>query len=316
MRKVLVIGSSGAGKSVFAARLAERTGLPLIHLDAIYWKPGWVKSPKDEWARTVDELLARDRWVMDGNYAGTQDRRLAACDTAVFLDLPRAVCLWRAVKRRIVYRRRTRPDMTPGCSERITWELIRWIWEYPRTQRPRVLARLAELRPDQRAVVLRSDAEIDEFLRFIPPPPAAGPRVRILDPAAGPPREIIATPYLILPYVRSALNRGDPVEQFLGGFEDGGEPAIRWIELRQEEDAVVLSLYEVYDEGGEDWLDVYEFQPVGDPDEFGLAAEHRLSTLDEAIALAVERYGASPDRFVNGSMVQDEYRDYLKRRGR
>jgi hypothetical protein len=82
---------------VFAARLAERTGLPLIHLDAMYWRPGWVKTPKDEWSRTVDRLLTRDRWVMDGNYAGTLDRRLAACDTVIFLDLPRTVCLWRAV---------------------------------------------------------------------------------------------------------------------------------------------------------------------------------------------------------------------------
>ncbi|HEX6369490.1 MAG TPA: hypothetical protein VF006_11200 [Longimicrobium sp.] len=169
MRKVLVIGSSGAGKSVFAARLAERTGLPLIHLDAIYWKPGWVRTPKEEWARTVDALLARDRWVMDGNYAGTLDRRLAACDTVVFLDVPRTVCLWRVARRRIVYRRGARPDMTPGCRERLTREFIRWIWEYPRTQRPRVLAWLAALRPDQRAVVLRSTAQIDDFLRSIPP---------------------------------------------------------------------------------------------------------------------------------------------------
>ena len=165
MRKVLVIGSSGAGKSVFAARLAERTGLPLIHLDAIYWGPGWVKTPKEAWARAVDELLARDAWVMDGNYAGTLDRRLAACDTVVFLDLPRTVCLWRAVKRRIVFHRRSRPDMTEGCDERLTWQFIQWIWEYPAKRRPGVLAKLAALRPDQRAIVLRSTAEIETFLR-------------------------------------------------------------------------------------------------------------------------------------------------------
>lgn len=173
MRRVLVIGSSGAGKSVFAARLAERTGLPLIHLDAIYWSPGWIKTPTDAWTRTVDALLARDAWVMDGNYAGTLDRRLAACDTALFLDLPRTVCLWRAVGRRIVYHRRSRPDMRAGCDERLTWQFIRWIWEYPRERRPGVLARLAALRPDQRAVVLRSAAEIETFLRALPgsPPP-------------------------------------------------------------------------------------------------------------------------------------------------
>lgn len=169
MRKVLVIGSSGAGKSVFAARLAERTGLPLIHLDALYWKPGWVPTPRDEWTRAVDGLLARDAWVMDGNYAGTLDRRLAACDTAIFLDLPRAVCLWRAARRRIAFRGRSRPDMTPGCHERLTWPFIRWIWEYPARRRPGVLSRLAALRPDQRAVVLRSGADAERFLLTLRP---------------------------------------------------------------------------------------------------------------------------------------------------
>jgi adenylate kinase family enzyme len=168
MRKVLVIGSSGAGKSVFAARLAQRTGLPLVHLDAVYWSPGWVKTPKDEWGRTVDGLLARDAWIIDGNYAGTMDRRLAACDTVVFLNLPRTVCLWRAVKRRIVYRRRSRPDMTAGCNERLTWELVRWIWEYPKKRRPGVLAKLSALAPGQRVVVLRSTAEGEAFLAALP----------------------------------------------------------------------------------------------------------------------------------------------------
>lgn len=172
MRKVLVIGSSGAGKSVLAARLARRTGLPLIHLDAIYWSPGWVKTPKEEWARTVDALLARDAWIIDGNYAGTMDRRLAACDTVVFLDLPRAVCLWRAVKRRIVYARGSRPDMTDGCDERLTWQFIQWIWQYPGKRRPGVLAKLSALRPDQRAAVLRSTAEVEAFLRTVSKPAA------------------------------------------------------------------------------------------------------------------------------------------------
>jgi adenylate kinase family enzyme len=176
MRRVLVIGSAGAGKSTFAARLAERTGLPLVHLDAIYWAPGWIKTPKEEWSRTVDGLLARDAWILDGNYAGTMDRRLAACDTAVFLDLPRTVCLWRAVKRRIVHHRRSRPDMREGCDEHLTWQLVRWIWDYPRKHRPGVLAKLSALRPGQRAVVLRSTAEVETFLRTLPHPPPPSSR--------------------------------------------------------------------------------------------------------------------------------------------
>lgn len=168
MRRVLVIGSGGAGKSTFAARLADRTGLPLIHLDTLYWKPGWVESSREEWDATVERLVAGDRWILDGNYGRTLERRLAACDTVVLLETPRIVCLARVVLRRIRFRRRSRPDMTPGCPERLTWVFIRWIWDYPARRKPRILERLAALRPDQRAIVLRSPREAEAFLRSLP----------------------------------------------------------------------------------------------------------------------------------------------------
>lgn len=168
MRRVLVIGSGGAGKSTFAARLAEHTGLPLIHLDRLYWRPGWTEPPGDEWAETVEQLVQRERWIMDGNYGGTLERRLAACDTVVFLDLPRTVCLTRVLRRRIRFRGRARPDMTPGCPERLSWEFIRWIWTYPARRRPKILKRLYELRAGQRAVILRSQRAVEEFFRSLP----------------------------------------------------------------------------------------------------------------------------------------------------
>lgn len=71
MRRVLVIGCGGAGKSTLARQLGEATGLPVIHLDAHYWRPGWVETPKETWRAAVDELIAADAWIMDGNYSGT-----------------------------------------------------------------------------------------------------------------------------------------------------------------------------------------------------------------------------------------------------
>jgi adenylate kinase family enzyme len=164
-QRVLVVGSGGAGKSTVAARIGAATGLPVIHLDALHWHAGWRDTPVDEWTQIVAELVDRERWVMDGNYGGTLDIRVAACDTVVFLDLPRYVCLWRAVRRWWRYRGRTRPDMAEGCPERLSVEFLRWIWDYPATRRPALLRRLATRRRDQRAVVLRSPAEVDRFLR-------------------------------------------------------------------------------------------------------------------------------------------------------
>ena len=164
MRKVLVIGSGGSGKSTFAERLGGRTGLPVIHLDSLFWRAGWCETPRDVWAARVDELLKRDEWIMDGNYGGTLERRLAACDTVVLLDLPRVLCLWRIIRRSVRYRGRSRPDMAEGCNERLTWEFVRWVWTYPRERRPGVLKKLGELREGQKVYVLRSRREVRRFL--------------------------------------------------------------------------------------------------------------------------------------------------------
>lgn len=101
MRRVLVIGSGGAGKTTLARRIAARTGLPPIHLDALFWKPGWVPTPEPGWDAVVAELVTRDAWVMDGNYGRTLPQRLAAADTVIFLDYPRLRCIWRALRRSI-----------------------------------------------------------------------------------------------------------------------------------------------------------------------------------------------------------------------
>jgi adenylate kinase family enzyme len=164
MQRVLVIGSGGAGKSTFAARLSRARGLPLVHLDALYWQPGWVEPSKAEWQQRVAQLVAEDRWVMDGNYGGTLEQRLRACDTVVFLDLPRVVCVTRVLRRYLRYRGHSRPDMTPGCPERLSFEFLNWIWSYPATRRPKILSRLSALAVGQRAVVLHSDAEVNAFI--------------------------------------------------------------------------------------------------------------------------------------------------------
>jgi len=164
MRRVLVIGSGGAGKSTFATRLGERTGLPVIHLDAAYWRPGWVEPPADEWRRTVEALLARDAWIMDGNFGATLELRLASCDTAIFLDRSRWVCLWRIARRTLRFYGQTRPDMGPGCAESVDWEFLRWIWRYPLDSRPKVLATLAAACSGKAVVALRTEREVETFL--------------------------------------------------------------------------------------------------------------------------------------------------------
>ncbi len=164
MKKVIVIGSCGAGKSSFAKRLREITGLQTIHLDRHYWRPGWIEPTKDEWRGQVEKLLQGESWIIDGNYGGTIELRLAACDTAIFLDFPRLVCTWRVFKRILRYYGVDRPDLAAGCPERFDWEFIKWTWNYPVRSRESVIRRLASVADRVRIVKLTTDREVEAFL--------------------------------------------------------------------------------------------------------------------------------------------------------
>ncbi len=143
MERILVLGPCGAGKSTLAVRLGAQLGLPVIHLDQEYWRPSWQEPARDEWAAQVEELIARPRWVMDGNYGGTLARRLERAQLAVNLDYPRGVFFPRMLWRSLSQLGRTRPDMAPGCVERLDWEFIRYTWRYKIDVEPRRRQRIA-----------------------------------------------------------------------------------------------------------------------------------------------------------------------------
>ena len=164
MKKVLVIGPGGAGKSTLARRLGELLNIDVKHLDKFYWRPGWQEPAKDVWVRIVNELARADSWIMDGNYSGTLDLRIQHCDTIIFLDLPRVVCLWRIARRRLLNRNRARPDMAEGCNEKIDWSFVEWVWNYSRRSRPKVMRLLREHSTTKQIIWLRSRADVEKFL--------------------------------------------------------------------------------------------------------------------------------------------------------
>ncbi|HKP82989.1 MAG TPA: DNA topology modulation protein [Pyrinomonadaceae bacterium] len=167
MRKVLVIGPGGAGKSTFARQLGEALDIKVNHLDSAYWRSGWSKPSEDEWVQTVTKLVSGDAWILDGNFGGTLELRLKHCDTIVFLDMSRLLCLGRVFKRRLLYRNRSRPDMAEGCNEKLDLEFILWIWNYSRRSRPKVIKLLREQGNGKQVVWLRSNREVRKFLRLL-----------------------------------------------------------------------------------------------------------------------------------------------------
>lgn len=146
MQRVAILGSGGAGKSVLADAIAERTGLPVVHLDVLYWKPDWTQPPPEEFAAALDSAVATDRWILDGNFLRDgEDPRFARADTVILLDLPRMTCLWRVLERRIREAQKPRRDLPAGCREKIDLSFMRLVWRYPDRSLPRVLAQLEGL---------------------------------------------------------------------------------------------------------------------------------------------------------------------------
>ena len=143
MERILVLGPCGSGKSTLARRLGARVGLPVIHLDQEYFGPGWIEPAKEVWTARVEELIARPRWIMDGNYGGTLARRLERAQFAINLDYPRLIYFSRMVRRLLTTFGRTRADMAPGCRERFDLEFWRYTWRYRIDVEPRHRALVA-----------------------------------------------------------------------------------------------------------------------------------------------------------------------------
>jgi len=165
MQRVVVLGNAGSGKSPFAAKLAQIIGLPVVHLDAYFWQPGWQPSPRPAWAERVRTLAAQDAWVMDGNYAGTLPLRLARADHVILLEVPRVQCIYRVVRRGLTTRGQSRPDLARGCREQ--WpeaSFIRWIWRFPVDELPPMIGHLDAFAAPKFTVTRLSASQVVPFL--------------------------------------------------------------------------------------------------------------------------------------------------------
>jgi adenylate kinase family enzyme len=164
MKKIVIIGSGGSGKSTLARKLGEKLKRKVYHLDTLFWKPNWVGVPKDEQRKVQNELVKEEEWIIDGNYGGTMEIRLKAADTIIFLDISRTICVFRAFKRMVQYRNKTRPDMGKGCKEKFDPEFFKWIWQFQTKSKPQILEQLERFSNDKQIIILKSPKEVKKFL--------------------------------------------------------------------------------------------------------------------------------------------------------
>ena len=166
MERILIIGCSGSGKSRLARQLGQKLGLPVVHLDQLWWKENWQNVTVEEFDSRLAMALEMERWIIDGNYSRTMEARLMKCDTVIYLDFSRWACLLGMCQRITSTRGKTRPDMPAGCPERFSWEFVKWIWNFNRNNRVRNYTYLAKAK-HAKAVVLKNRKEVRRFLDTI-----------------------------------------------------------------------------------------------------------------------------------------------------
>lgn len=163
MKRIIIIGKPGSGKSTLAVKLGKKLDLPVIHLDKLYWTEGWVEKDKELFNKELEAELKKDRWIIDGNFNKTLEKRLEYCDTAIYLDYPALLCMFSVLKRVIKNLGRTRNDMAEGCPEKIDIDFLMYIWNFDKKLRNKYY-RMLTSESNKKIFIFRSRKETDKKL--------------------------------------------------------------------------------------------------------------------------------------------------------
>ena len=165
-QKIMVMGSSGSGKTFFSLQLGKILKLPVIHLDKEYWKPGWIETPKEEWIEKQKKLVENEHWIIDGNFSISYDIRFQKANTVVLLDYNRFICLYGIFKRWTQNFKKTRKDMAEGCIETMDFEFIKYVWNFPEKSRKRIMNKFLEYENINK-IIFKNRKEAKLFLKNI-----------------------------------------------------------------------------------------------------------------------------------------------------
>jgi adenylate kinase family enzyme len=164
MKKIVIIGSAGAGKSTLARQLGDILQIEVIHLDSLFWRTGWKKISRGKQKEIQRRLVRKESWIMDGSYHATLDSRINAADTVIFLDMPLLLCIWRVIIRH--FTARSRPDLPRRCQDKLDLNYLVKVGNFPWKDRECLIKHIHAARESGKEIVwLRSESEVANYLR-------------------------------------------------------------------------------------------------------------------------------------------------------
>lgn len=166
--RIMIFGRPGSGKSTFAQDLHQKTGIDLYHLDRYFFIENWVERETQEFLQIQQNLVNRDRWIIDGNSTRSLAMRYARADLVLYFNYSRWICLYRLLKRRF-FKNPTIQDRAPGCREILQWKLIRYTWTFEQRVRSQIKV-LKKQYPQVKFIEVRHPRDLkvicDDILRF------------------------------------------------------------------------------------------------------------------------------------------------------
>lgn len=167
-KKIAIIGCPGSGKTTLAFKLAKQLHLPLYHLDDYQWLPGWQKVERNEFVKAHDTLCDLPAWIIEGSGNKLLPYRIQKADVVIFLDVPRATCIWRVVKRSLLNWNKESPGSPKGCKQRFFCfpflEFLKWIWHFNERYKTTILSLLEEARKTKKVYIVQSIEEIKWYI--------------------------------------------------------------------------------------------------------------------------------------------------------
>ncbi len=164
MKRIMIVGQPGAGKSTLATILGTRTGLPVVHIDKIHWMPGWNERPKAEKISMMRQAEKQPEWIIEGGLSQTWDSRVARADLLIVLAFPLWLRAWRVFRRTLLHHGQSRPDLPANCPERFDREFWVWIWSTRRTGREKMFELANRVDESTKVEILRSPGQVSAFL--------------------------------------------------------------------------------------------------------------------------------------------------------